>query len=58
MTDTHMGESQDYRDGLADGLADKDPDPGRLAYGWNRMNDYERGYVAAGPPGDNTRGAA
>jgi len=21
----------------------------RLALGWNQMNDYERGYVAAGP---------
>ena len=40
--------SQDYLDGWADGQAGKDPDPERLAYGWNRMNDYERGYVAAG----------
>ena len=40
--------TQDYLDGLADGRADRDPDPERLAYGWNRMNDYERGYVAAG----------
>lgn len=40
--------SRDYLDGLADGQADKDPDPERLAYGWNRLNDYERGYVDAG----------
>ena len=40
--------TQDYLDGYADGRADKDPDSERLAYGWNRMNDYERGYVAAG----------
>lgn len=42
--------TQDYLDGLADGRADKDPDSERLAYGWNRMNDYEKGYVAAGLP--------
>ena len=41
--------TQDYLDGWADGKADKDPDSERLAYGWNRMNDYERGYVASGP---------
>lgn len=42
--------SQDYLDGLADGLADKDPDSERLAYGWTRLNDYERGYIDAGKP--------
>lgn len=45
---------RDYEDGMADGLADRDPDGDRLAYGANRLNDYERGYVdsgnAAGPP--------
>ncbi len=40
--------TQDYLDGLADGRADKDPDPERLAYGCNRMNDYERGYIDSG----------
>jgi hypothetical protein len=44
-----VSESQDYLDGLADGRAGKDPSFERLALGWNRMNDYERGYVAAGP---------
>jgi hypothetical protein len=39
---------QDYEDGMADGLADRDPDSDRLAYGANRLNDYERGYVDSG----------
>lgn len=42
--------SQDYLDGLADGQAGKDPDSDRLAYGWNRLNDYERGYIDSGKP--------
>lgn len=39
---------QDYLDGWDDGKADRDPDPDRLAYGWSRCNDYERGYIDAG----------
>lgn len=39
---------QDYDDGMADGLADRDPDFERLALGANRLNDYERGYIASG----------
>lgn len=41
---------QDYEDGMADGLADRDPDPKRLALGADRLNDYERGYVDSGDP--------
>jgi hypothetical protein len=43
---------QDYADGMADGLAGKPPDPDRLAYGANRLNDYERGYIDSGPDAD------
>ena len=42
--------AQDYRDGYRDGKADKDPASDRLAYGANRLNDYERGYIDAGNP--------
>lgn len=47
-----MGEpskaDRDYQDGYADGMADRDPDPERLAYGANRCNNYERGYIDSG----------
>lgn len=39
---------QDYDEGMADGLAGRDPDSERLAYGSNHLNDYERGYIDSG----------
>jgi len=39
---------QDYADGMADGLADRDPQFDRLALGAHRLNDYERGYIDSG----------
>lgn len=39
---------QDYADGMADGLADRDPQFDRLALGANRLNAYERGYIDSG----------
>jgi len=43
-----MSAEQDYADGLADGLAGRDPDPSRIAYGADRLNAYERGYIDSG----------
>ena len=42
-----MSEKTDaaYRDGWDDGMAGRDPDPDRLAYGSDRLNAYERGYI-------------
>lgn len=37
-----------YMQGWADGKADKDPDPDELAYGSDRLNSYERGYIDSG----------
>lgn len=37
-----------YRQGWADGKAGRDPDPGELAYGSDRLNAYERGYIDSG----------
>lgn len=34
-----------YRQGWADGKADRDPDSRELAYGSDRLNSYERGYI-------------
>jgi hypothetical protein len=42
------GESQNYRDGWADGMAGNDPDAARTAGGATRLNDYERGYIDSG----------
>lgn len=39
---------KDYDEGMSDGLADLDPNSDRLAYGANRLNDYERGYIDSG----------
>jgi hypothetical protein len=43
-------ENTAYLEGLADGEAGQDPNPERLAYGANRCNDYERGYIDSGRP--------
>ena len=43
--------------GWADGRADRTPDPARLAYGMNRVNDYERGYIDSGRHEPTTNGA-
>ena len=37
-----------YLQGWADGKADRDPDPRELAYGSDRLNSYERGYIDSG----------
>jgi len=37
-----------YRQGWEDGKADRDPDSRELAYGSDRLNAYERGYVDSG----------
>lgn len=42
------GCSPEFRDGWTEGMAGLSPDPARCAGGANRMNDYERGYVASG----------
>lgn len=39
---------QDYDDGMADGLAGRDPQVKRMALGSHRLNDYERGYIDSG----------
>ena len=36
------------RQGWTDGKADRDPDSSELAYGSDRLNAYERGYVDSG----------
>lgn len=42
------GVSDAYRLGWEHGRADRDPDPAMLAYGADRLNDYERGYIDSG----------
>ena len=37
-----------YRQGWEDGKADRDPDSRELAYGSDRLNAYERGYIDSG----------
>jgi hypothetical protein len=37
-----------YRQGWADGKADRGPDTRELAYGSPRLNSYERGYIDSG----------
>jgi hypothetical protein len=37
-----------YRQGWADGKAGRDPDSRELAYGSDRLNSYERGYIDSG----------
>ena len=37
-----------YRQGWADGKADRDPDSRELAYGRDRLNSYECGYIDSG----------
>lgn len=37
-----------YRQGWADGKAGRDPDSRELAYGGDRLNAYERGYIDSG----------
>lgn len=37
-----------YKSGWADGMAGKEPDPDKLAYGAAPANDYERGYLESG----------
>lgn len=37
-----------YMQGWADGKAGKDPDSAELAYGADRCNAYERGYIDSG----------
>lgn len=44
----NVDHSDNYKLGYADGLADADPNPDKLNYGGNRLNDYERGYIDAG----------
>ena len=44
-----LAETSSYDAGMADGTAGRDPDTDRLALGANRLNDYERGYIDAGP---------
>ena len=39
---------EDYARGWQDGKAGRDPDPSKLAYGANRCNDYEIGYIDSG----------
>ena len=39
---------EDYARGWQDGKADRDPDPRYVAYGANRCNDYETGYIDSG----------
>ena len=37
-----------YLQGWTDGRADLPPDPAELAYGSDRLNSYERGYIDSG----------
>lgn len=46
--DAFRANRDDYADGMADGLADRDPQLDRLALGANRLNAYERGYIDSG----------
>lgn len=39
---------EDYARGWQDGKADRDPDPHYVAYGADRCNDYEIGYIDSG----------
>lgn len=48
MADLAQVGERAYLDGWADGKADNDPAPDRLALGANRLNDYERGYADSG----------
>lgn len=47
---------RDYADGMADGLAGRDPEFERLALGANRLNAYERGYIDSGKAEEEAAG--